>query len=411
VAVTLRHSFESGQVSGTTITGGNSATGGNAFDSITSGTGTVAAYNSTAYRASLSGLFSSAGTSAASSANWTTAIGTAVARAYGRTVINGSSFTVLVDFLRHRAAATQTFRLRINTSGKLEFRNSANSLLLTSTTTFSTGQWYLIRWDIPVGASVTGVVYIHTDPTTATAAETLTATLANFGTSNIDEANYGAPVSALASVASFRHDDILFTDQGLPGPPTQSITITDAVATAESLGRTLALSRAVADAVGTAESLARALAASRAAADAVTTADSPARALSIARSISDAVTTSDAATRSTALTRALADGFTTADVAGRTLLLPRALADGIHAGDVAGRAMAAIATAADAVTVADVATPRRSLSRSAADAVGLAEAISTSVVSRIVHRPNTGLVTRPTAGTVTRPNAGVVTRP
>lgn len=253
MAVTLRHGFEAAVAGGTTISAVNSATGGNAFDSITSGAGTAATYDSTAYRGSLSGAFSSGGTSAASSANWTTSIGAAVPRCYGRTVVNGSSLAVMVDFLRCRAAGTQAFRVRLNTAGKVELRNTANTLLATSTTTISTGQWYLIRWDVTVGASATGVIHIHTDPTSATAAEVMTASSANFGAASVDEVNFGAPVSALANVGTFRHDDVVFTDVALPGPPIQSITMAETISLAEAVARGFVAPRAIAEAVSIAD--------------------------------------------------------------------------------------------------------------------------------------------------------------
>jgi hypothetical protein len=401
MAVTLRHSFESGLASGTTITGGNSATGGNAFDTITSGTGTTATYDSTAYRASLSGLFSSAGTSAASSANWTTSIGTAVAHVYGRTVVNGSSFTVVVDFLRCRAAGAQTFRLRINSAGKLEFRNSANTLLATSTTTFATVTWYLIRWDITVGASATGVIYIHTDPTTGTAAETLTANTASFGTSNIDEVNFGAPVSAIANAAAFRHDDILFTDVALPGPPTQSIAIAETLSAADAIARAVARSRAAAETLTAGDTIARAVAQARAAAETVTAGDAIARAMAGARAAAETLSAGDAIARAVAAARTAGEGLAAADTVGRGLVVARTVAEGLAATDTVTRSWATGRAAAESLTAADTVT-----------AVATAAAVNSGHATTQVSAPATRTTrTTATASTgVTAPRLSTTVR-
>lgn len=355
MAVTLTNSFESGQSSGTSITAGNSGGGaGNAFDTVTSGTNTVAQYNSTsAYLGTLCGLFSSGAASNASSGNWTTAIGTALPRVYGRTVINGSSFTVVVDFMRCRGTGTQTFRLRINSSGKLELRNTANTVVATSTTTISTGTFYLIRWDVTVGASATGIVYINTNLTTNTPDETMTANSANFGVLNVDEANFGCPVSAISNAAAFRHDMIMITDQGRPGPPTQTATITDTWQTADALTRSLTLPRDLADTWATADVAGRALALPRAVADTWQTADSVDRATADSRPVTDTWATTDTPARSLALPRPVTDTWQTAETPTANTTYPRPVTDTWQTDDALTRAATYARPAADAWTTAD----------------------------------------------------------
>lgn len=370
MAVTLANSFESGQPTGTNISNANSGGGaGNAFDTITSGTNTVAQYSSTsAYLGTLCGLFSSGAASNASSANWTTAIGTALPRFYGRTVINGSSFAVVCDFARFRGAGNQIFRLRINASGKLEFRaNTGNTLLATSTTTFSTGTFYLIRWDVTVGASATGIIYINTNLTTGVATETLTVNSANFGTSNCDEANYGCPVSAISNAAAFRHDAILLTDQGLPGPPTQSISVSDTWQTSDAATRSLTLPRSIADGWATPDAAGRSLLLPRSIADAWQTADVADRSVAFPRPITDTWATSDIASRAVSLPRAVADPWATSDTADRTLTLPRQVTDALAVSDAAGRQLVLARAVADGWLTEDDASRVLVLARPVAD--------------------------------------------
>lgn len=374
MAVTLTNSFESGQPTGTTITsgiGGNSGgAAGNFFDSITSGTNTVAQFNSTsAYLGTLCGLFSSGAASNASSANWTaTSIGTALPRVYGRTVIFGSSFAVVVDFVRFRGAGNQVFRLRINAAGKLELRaNTGNTLLATSTTTFSTGTFYLIRWDITVGASATGVVYINTNLTTGAPDETMTVNSANFGTSNVDEANYGAPVSAISNAAAFRHDAVLLTDRGLPGPPTQSVSVSDAWQTSDAATRSVSLPRAVADTWATADVAGRSLLLPRSIADTWQSADVAARAVALPRPVTDTWATGDLASRAVALPRATADSWATSDTADRTLTLPRQVTDALAVSDTADRQLVLARAVADGWLTDDDASRVLVLNRPVAD--------------------------------------------
>jgi hypothetical protein len=227
MATTLTHSFESGQASGTTITTGNSGTGGNAFDSTTIGAGAALTYDSTALRQTLSLLATTTGTVSASSANWTTSI-SAMSRVYGRFLVRPTVTGVLTPWVRGRGAGTQNFRIAIETTNKITLRNTGSSTLVTSAGAMTTSDTWLIRFDVTIGASATGVLYIHYNPLSGTPDETLTANSANFFTSNCDELNWGVAV-ATANVG-VRMDDIVGGDVVLPGPPI--VTITPSVVTA-----------------------------------------------------------------------------------------------------------------------------------------------------------------------------------
>jgi hypothetical protein len=374
MAVTLRHSFESGQSSGTTVTTGNSGTGGNAFDSVTINTTCTCTYDSSAYRGSLGCAVSSGGTSGQGAVNWTTAIGTALPHGYGRLLVNASSFSVAFPFMRIRGGASvQVTRLAFTTAGKVEIRNSSNSVAGTSTTVLNTGQWYLIRWDVTVGSSATGIVYIHTDPTSATPTETLTVNAVNFNTNNINEHNAGIGAST-ANVPTFHFDDIVLTDQGVPGPPIQSINISETVTAADSIARTLVASRAAAESLGAADTIARTMIAARAAAESATVADAVARAVVTSRSAAESVAASDAVARATVMTRAGNETLAAGDAIASGLLLPRSVAESLTAGDAATRSVTASRSISDAVTATDSATAATLASRTAGETMALVDA-------------------------------------
>lgn len=220
--VTLAHSLESGQSSGTTITTGNSGAGGDAFDSTTIGTGAALTYDSTALRETRSLLATTGGTAAASSANWTTSLGSGLSRVFLRFLFRrGASSGVNTVMCRVRGGGTQSFRITLDASDKITLRNTGSTLLVTSAGVTTTSDTWMIRADVTIGASATGVLYIHYDPLSATPDETLTANSANFGTTNANEVNWGLAVAV--SNAIVRLDDLIITDAALPAPPLQKV--------------------------------------------------------------------------------------------------------------------------------------------------------------------------------------------
>lgn len=397
MAVNRRQSFESGQSSGTTITNVNSAVGGDAADTVTIGTGASVTFDSTAYRGLLSMASSTGASTSVASFNWTTF--TTLPRAYGRAVINASSLAVLLDFLRMRAAGAQIFRLRLNTNGKLDFRSATgNSIIATSTTVFTTSAWYLIRWDVTIGASAPGAIYIHTDPTSPTATEILSTNTGSFGTANADEFNIGAAITALANVGTFRCDDVLLTDQGLPGPPIQSVTISDSAAGSDAVTRVLLLPRPVGDTAAGSDSSSRQLLVARSLTDAAAGIDTVARQLLLARSVGDAAAGIDSTARALILPRALTDAAagvdTTAsntvaarqvtdtaagtDAPARAVLLPRAVLDAAGGTDTTTGSVVLPRTAADAAAAVDNPSAGVSLARAATDAAAGTDTVSRS---------------------------------
>jgi concanavalin A-like lectin/glucanase superfamily protein len=220
---TYSHSLESGQASGTAITSGNSSTGGTAFDTVSAGTGAAITYDGTALRETLSLLATVGATSTTAEADWTsTTITSGMAHVYGRFLVRPTTSGVAAVYLRPFGSGSQSFRITIDATNHITLRNNGSSLLVASTNAIGTSDTWMVRFDVTVGASATGVLYIHTNPLVATPDETLTANSANFGTNNINEARWG--IVANATNAGVRLDDLVLTDVGLPGPPIVTIT-------------------------------------------------------------------------------------------------------------------------------------------------------------------------------------------
>jgi len=289
--VTLAHTFESGQPNGTSISPANSGVGGNAFDAASAGAGGTLVYDNAPPRGALCAQATTGAGAVAASASWTTAIGTAIAREYGRMTVHPGALTTATVVHRARGAGAQAFRIVLNTSGIWELRNNTSSLLVSASGAMSTSDTWRIAWDILVGASVTGVLYIYHDPTSAVPDETLTANSANFGTNNIDESNFGVVIAA--SNCSVRFDDIVCTDVALPGPAQQSIAVSESVTAGETITRGLVLPRGVAETVAAADSPVRSLALPRSLAEAFAVADNPGRVLALPRGIGEAAHLAD----------------------------------------------------------------------------------------------------------------------
>src|SRR4051812_301717 len=222
--VTLAHTAESGQTSGTTVTTGNSATGGNAFNAVGIGTGAAVTYDSTALRGSLSFLLTTGGTGATSSLSWTsTAIGTALARVYGRFTVKPGALTASTTLVRLRAAGVQVARISIiATTGVIRVSDTTNGTVQSSSTGMTTSDTWRIAFDFTVGASATGIVYIYRTASSDTPDETLTMNSANWGTANVDECQWGNSTSVANT--SLRMDDLVLTSVALPAAPNPSRT-------------------------------------------------------------------------------------------------------------------------------------------------------------------------------------------
>lgn len=230
--------------------------GGNAFDQTTIGSGASLTYDSTALRQTLSMLATTGATSAVASADWTTSVGS-MSHVYVRFLFRRASASAVTQVLcRGRpTTSSQNFRITLDTDDTVTLRNSASSFLTKSVGTTNTTDTWMIRADITIGASVTGILYVHYDPLVATPDEILTVNNANFGTTNTIIVNWGLAIAVANS--SVRLDDVALSNVSLPGPPAQNLGQAVELQTAQPVTR--AKTRALVQALETniAQSLAR----------------------------------------------------------------------------------------------------------------------------------------------------------
>lgn len=175
----LTNNFEGG-TDGTTITAANSGgTSGNAFNtvSVVSG-GTLQYSNAQVFNGSLAARMRTGATSGNIDMRWA---GSYVTQAedYGRlylyfTAIPNVQNSAIVQVWD--SILNASFRIRINTTGKIAILAPSGSVLATSTTTLVAGQWYRIEWHVHADADINlGYieVQIFTNPNGTTPDETL----------------------------------------------------------------------------------------------------------------------------------------------------------------------------------------------------------------------------------------------
>lgn len=395
MTVNLRHSLDSGQTVGTAITqgsGGNSAVGGNFFDTVT-GSPT---YTASAYRGPLAANFATTA-SATQSLNWTTSIGSPVPRAQGRAIITATTFGGITPFVRCRGLTVQAFRLSLGTDGHITLRDTLSAIKATSTNAMLTGNVWMAAWDVAIGASATGVLYIWQNPALSTPTESFTVNAANFGTNNIDEVNYGIAAGTINGGVIL--DDIGFTDQGVPGPPTQSITVSETTTISDTAARIIAASRAAAETTTLVDAAGRILALGRAQAEPTTVADAATRLVALGRTDPETTVIGDTAARTIAASRANAETTTIADAATRSLAMTRPRAETATVADAVQRSVALGRADGEALGIADAATRRLALGRTASETVSLADS---STRSQALIRPVSDvLLVADSAGRVT----------
>lgn len=383
MAVTLAHTFETGQASGTTVSAANSATGGNAFAAPTIGTGAGVTYFTSPLRGSLCLRCVTTGTASQAFVPWTSASFTAASRVYLRATIRAETISAGMAIMRLRGNSVQSARVVINATGRIELRDTGNSTRATSSAAMTAGvtEWR-VALDLTVGASATAILYIFYSPTGTTPDETLTASAQNWGTNNIDEISWGF-VGAVSN-SDLLLDDVMVTSVSMPGPAEQS--------------------RSLSDTATVADTAARALATVRGPAETVTAADAAEAAQPTTRGTSDTVTAADAATGQISTGRAAADTVTAADGAARALALPRATGDTVTAADsVAQSGLGQSAGVADTVTAADTATRQVDTDRFVADAVAFSDVATRTAQSYSRSLP--GIVTAADSVTATVTNS------
>lgn len=212
----LTNSNEGGS-NGTTITTGNSGgASGNAWDSILFTAGTCAYDNAQASHGTLAANHATAGTAASIQLQWEASTGNP-ARMFGRYYYRYTSTTLTLDLHRVRSSSSnQVARLSVASStGFLQLRNGANTVVATSSAALSTNTWYRIEWDFrPGSVTNTAVLYLGDS---VVALETLSASSTYSADADIGQFHLGN-LSSQASVGSRWFDDIAVTDVGWLGP-------------------------------------------------------------------------------------------------------------------------------------------------------------------------------------------------
>lgn len=213
---TLAHTFESGQADGTTITTGNSATGGNAFDTVTIDASCTATYDATpATWDTLSGHFTTPAGGGVSSITWLASIPLPSTQTFGRVLFRPvAPLNTLTTIIRCRGGGVQSFRIRVNSGGTISLSDTGSTNVATSSGAITTADTWLLRWEVNVGATGSGVLYIHYDATDPTPDETLTVASADFGANNIDEFNAGVVTTTVS--ADLIIDELVCTNEALP---------------------------------------------------------------------------------------------------------------------------------------------------------------------------------------------------
>jgi hypothetical protein len=330
--------MESGQSSGTTVSTGNSAVGGNAFNLVTIGSGATVAYSSVASRGALSLQATTGGTAAVASVRWSTALGGTITQVYGRLLIRPGALTSITPIWRARGGASvQLARLSINTSGQIELRRSTGSNTVVSTTAgMTTSDWWLVRFGFTVGLSAPGLLYVHRNPLVATPDEVFNPTGVSWGTDAVGEIDWGA--ASATSNASVRLDDLVLSDTTLPNLPHHVISIASGIGLAGVNSALQAVGRTAAAAIGVAQVPTRTVAGQRAAAAGLALAGAAARINARNASIASGLAVAGDVTRLLGSVRAGAAALNVSAAANRTAELHRAIAGGL---DLAGAAAGA----------------------------------------------------------------------
>lgn len=408
----LRNNAE-GTADETTVTTANSATGGSAFDAVvTAGATLVFDTGQFAHGASAFRLATVA--SATASMSWTTAIGAAKARVYGHLYLRATDFTAVSLILaRLRGAAAQAARITVDTAGRLQLRNGANSVVDTALVgnAMAVNTWYRIAYDIAIGASATSSLWLYAGDS-STLIEQLTA-VANYGTNNIDEANFGT-TNASANVPSYWLDELQINDTGVPGPALLTATIGQSTdtSTAQPFTRTKTVAIGQPSETSMAQTFGRVKILTTGQASETSTAQPFARTKTAALGQAVDTSTAQAYARTKSATVGQASDSSTAGtfVPSKSMVI----------GQAAETSTTGAFTAAKARTIGQAADTSAAGSLTAVKTLTIGQALemdtaqpftSTQPPGTIVPRPDTGTTARPATGTVTRPYTGVVTRP
>jgi hypothetical protein len=220
----LAFNFDNARGSAITIGNGTNDSGsGNAFDTITIGTGCTMQYDNThAYGGgqynsdpaggslgTFSAKCATGSTSTTCFLQWSSSLGTQTNH-YGHiylyfTANPGTAFRVVSAL----SGASAGCRVRVNTSGKIELSDQAGTIRATSTNSISLNQWIRLDWNF-IHSTTAGqvTVNLYNSPDSTSATETVQ-TANNINTlASIDTIRFGVDVST-ANIGPFWMDNII----------------------------------------------------------------------------------------------------------------------------------------------------------------------------------------------------------
>lgn len=229
----LTNDFEGG-TNGTTITSANSGgTSGTAFDSTTIGTGATLTYDSThAAHGSLSMKVATGSTSSSDFAHWgSTTLGGTISKLWFRVYLYFAAMpAATTGLMRFEAASGQCARLDIDAAGNIEFRDSGNSVQLTSTATVPTGAWFRVEGFCTASATAGQLEFklFTTSMDEVTPDETQTSGTALNTGAGVTAVDWGIPAGVTNT--TYWEDDVATSDVGYIGPAVVNVTSSGSLA-------------------------------------------------------------------------------------------------------------------------------------------------------------------------------------
>lgn len=238
----LLNSFEGG-TSGTSVSSGNSGgLSGNAFDSVTIGTGATVAYDNTHPAHGFLGCkIATSGTSAAALLTWSTSMGSQTTIWYRVDCYFTANPSVAARIFRaSQTAANLCAGVDITTAGKVQVFDANNTQITISTATIPLNQPFRVEGFI-TGNLTTGQteskLFKTLDSTTADDVQTSAATFNTRGAP--DTFSFGVPTTA-SVIGPYWIDDVGISSTGYLNPPfVWPVTVTTTGALTRQLARTM----------------------------------------------------------------------------------------------------------------------------------------------------------------------------
>lgn len=215
------NSFDGGSA-GSAVTAANSGgASGTAFD-VAAGTSTAWGTYDTAQsmRGGMSAVWNYTGAANIATFSYT---GLNVATLYGRLYLRLGS----IPNFTHRlllwtdTAAAASARMRVETSGKIQFADSSNGQIAAtlSTTALTLNTWYRIEWTVTTGLTTGSCQWWLYTGHSVIPIETLSATNQAFTANNFDKIDFGSQSGP--TTYQFWLDEVQVNIDGPPGPVDQ----------------------------------------------------------------------------------------------------------------------------------------------------------------------------------------------